>query len=348
MLMAVTAHAGTAGVVPTRVSPTLSVGETYNCEINISGTTATISGTNGAALTGSAPCYVGIRSTTTTVAQTVQFVQNVTFTFGASSDTDGNLWGITEANWTNSMPFFIGVVTNGTTPYFTLSRLPMPTSSYLSQDTDMCQKTDSDCDVEYDVMILATGLTLSNWTDKPVTQVGWIQATYATSGNAWTFAEGTNYYNTGFNFDYEKYWFTMAQGQNGAAASTHLTANGGTAPLFTTKTYVYNINRAAKVSGRIYFNADPGTDGAGAVQAQIVTPYIAQGSGVPYYFKGYTVGATTITGAQDMAVTLTLGTNLMTLQYLDASALRVNITNAMYSNGARTIGFNFEYQAIAF
>lgn len=247
-------------------------GQMTNCGISNSGTTFTIAGYDGTALSATNPCVVAVRSNTAGRVALAYFTSNVTFTHGSSSDTDSNLFGITDANWANTMPFFIGVIYNGTTPYFTISRVPLRSTG--SASPDVCQKTDTDCDAQSDAMILSTGLTLASFTSLPITQIGWFAMTYATSGGAWT---ATVPINSGFNKNYESVLFTFPSGQNGAASGTHLHNNGGTAPAFLNTYYNYNIYSSGNTSLYIYIDTDGGTDGATHVQMRLATPYSNSG-----------------------------------------------------------------------
>lgn len=348
LLFSLPAFAGTAVNIPIRSTTVTPVGLSSNCELNVSANTITISGANGTALSASNPCLIGINSFTSSVAAQASFTSNVTVTGGASSQTDGNLWGITEANWANKMPMFIGIITDGTSNYFTLSRIPVQYAAQVAVDaTDICQLDDTSCDGEADVMILASGLTLANWVNAPITQVAWVAATYATSGNAWTFSEDTNY-QVGFNFNFERHWFAFPQAQKGAASGTHLLANSGTPPQCSTENYRYNINRHSDVKIDVDYASDGGTDGSGAVGTLLATPYArvaSSGSTTIYDQLGKVNGATTITGDQELVGTMTEDQSYVTLFYVDSNSARSAITLAMFSNGSRTLGLQCSYTA---
>ena len=311
-----------------------NVGEVANCAINYTAGTLTISGRGGRALSSTNPCAVGIVSNTTNEVASAKFTANVTVTDGATSQTDGNLFGITDANWASAMPLFVGVIYDGTTPYFTLSRIPLTVSGAAAGD--LCQLTDTDCDAQSDVMVLTTGLTLASWVNLPITQVGWIQATYATTGGAWTFAESSK---TGFNQNWQGVKFAMPLAQMGAATGTYLTANGGTAPLFTTNEYTYQWVNDNLVCSELYLNGDPGTDGATAVASQVAMPYLFPSGTMTTIYPGFgrVNGATTITGAQTLSGRILENTSLWELYYLDASAVHTQVSNSFFSNGARYI-----------
>jgi hypothetical protein len=232
------------------------------------------------------------------------------------------------------LPFFIGVITNGTNSYFAASRLPIKSSGTTA--TALCQKGDNDCDDQNDVIIMAQGLTLASWTSRPITQVGWIPATFVNSGSEWTLS--TTLF-SGFNTNYEKQTFLFPTGQSGAATGTHMLANGGTAPVFTTSTYAYTIDPSGVFTAYFELSGDGGTDGSGAVNARLSTPYRFPNSTIQNIQQnnGYTDSATTLTTGQVLASLIGANTTYLQLRYLNSTAVLTSITNAMYSAGARTL-----------
>lgn len=314
------------------IGATRVVGTTSNCEINYAAGTITISGWDGTALSATNPCIVNARSNTNGVVVAAYFTANVTTTDGAASDTDANLFGITEADWASAMPIFVGVIYNGTTPYFGFSRKPLVVSGAAA--TDLCQEGDQDCDGEGDFLVMITGLTLASWVNLPITQVAWLSATYATTGGAWTFAE-TAY--TGFNSLFESLEFAMPTGQMGAATGAKMIDNGGTAPIFTTQNYFYTPHLDGYVDYSFYFNADGGTDGVGAVTSQIPLPYSTSANFITRRSEAYAEGATTISGGADVLSLYGASTNYVGFYYQSAATTSAAIQNAMFSNGARQL-----------
>lgn len=320
------------------IAAPLTEGQAINCGMYVSGSTFTIKDATGNSLSSTNPCYVVVRSNTTGQLAVATFTSNQSATFGSSSDTDGNLFGITDLDWSSNMPMFVGVVYNGSSSYFTLSRIPL--NSTGSASTDICQKGDTDCDAETDGMILTTGLTLASWTSLPITQVGWFDATYATSGSAWTFTLGTN--TTGFNQEYSSLMFSFPTGQKGAATGTYLAANGGTAPIFSTNQVYYTWDDGNVVA---WYNlqSDGGTDGSGAVAVQLSLPYSANalltsnavlGTGV----ITYNAGASTLMAYFEGAA----GINYVSPFLYQGSALQ----NSDFINGSRLIRVNFSYPVV--
>lgn len=200
----------------------LAAGQASNCKLDVTGTTLSIVGTNDAALSTSNPCIVGL-----TDGMAASFTAPVAVTFGAASDTDGNLFGIADVNWANTMPMFLRVISDGTSHYFGISRIPMFVSG--SAAADLCQLGDTDCDAETDFMILASGLNLANWTEKSIFPAGWFGAIYTTAGGAWTFSTAASI--TGFNDHYKFYWVKYPKAQKGAGADNYLSEAGAATGL---------------------------------------------------------------------------------------------------------------------
>lgn len=318
----------------------LMAGAVSNCEISVSGTTFTISSDDGTMGT-TDPCLVGIRSSTSGANAIAEFTSNVTFTFGAASDTDDNTFGITAAvNWDNDLPMFIGVIYDGTTPYFTISRGPITRSGAAA--TDLCQKGDTDCDAQTDVMILTTGLTLSSWVSLPITQVGWFKWNWTTTNDNWDSLTVDS--KTGFNQDYQYEVFTYPQAQNGAAAANHLTANGGTAPAWTTSTYDYGIGPNGQSTIMAKLTGDGGTDGSGAVATQLTTPYAAYGSAID---RGSGIGYVQAVGVGNNGSFFSItGGNSFVAPYRNSSTTATSSwQHTNFSNGAREINIAMTYKA---
>lgn len=327
------------------IIPLTHQGDVNNCGISVASTTFTIAGDDGSALSATNPCQVALRSNTAGRTLSRDFNASVTFTFGATSDTDGNDFGITNTvNWGSVMPFFLGVVYDGTTPYFTISRLPLRTTGAAS--TDICQKGDTDCDAQTDVMILATGLTLSAWVNLPITQLGWFNMTYATTGGAWT---ATVSGQSGFNENYESILFTMPIAQMGASASKYFADNGGTAPTYTARNaYSYSINSGGMVTANWGFqNTAGGTAGVGANDLRLTLPYIVSSSPADqnYYGSG---------NSQESGGTVTLVTyeTFSGISYMNASRQSTigtaigNLDNVDQSSTAREIYGSITFNAL--
>lgn len=329
------------------VIPIAWAGYTDNCAIGVSGSTVTISGEGGTALSATNPCLIGVRSNTAGQAVVAPFTANVTFTFGSTSDTDGNLFGISDVNWASSMPIFLGVIYNGTTPYFTISRGPIIQSGAAS--SDVCQKGDTDCDAKGDVMILTSGLTLASFVNLPITQVGWFGGTYATSGGAWTFTVGTK---NGFNKNFANESYTFPSGQMGAQSGTFYLASADTEPTYTNiNVYRYSVGADGYIDGEVNFdNAAGGTAGAGtAADLNLVLPFtgIDTGGATDYRSIGSGMGSENAGWASTLILEQDGDGNAYgRMRYNSVVATTVSIVKAAdQSSTARELRINYRYRA---
>lgn len=240
-------------------SSAVPVGGAKDCGLSISGTTLSI----GKIFSDS--CVVGVVSSVSGEGTTAVFSSAVTVTFGEASQTDANLFGIvmTSGAWTEQMPLFLGVIsdptTTGTNHKFVLSRLPFTASR--GSVASLCQLTEESCDAQDDVMILTTGLTLSNWISSPITQVAWMQGTLSVE-ERWTFSFNEN---SGFNHKYPSVNWVFPVNMNGAIEDTHLSVSGGDlsgdVPTWATAA---NVNYAYKVTSDGYMKLHFDTRAAGS------------------------------------------------------------------------------------
>lgn len=322
------------------IVPQLVSEQTINLGLKVSGTTLSIvSGDGTTSLSTTNPGWASVKINGSGV-KTFSFTADQTATFGAASDTDGNTFGLTSGvNWSSRMPFFLGIITDGTNAYFTISRKPFQESG--SNATDLAQEGDTDADSDNDLMIFTTGLTLANWVDKPVTQVGWFLATWVTATTSWSFETSTAVLtqgNTGFNKDYAKNFFTMPLNQNGAAASTYFHDNGGTAPVFTSTAYYWWIDEDGFVTVDQASTGDGGTDGAGVVTATCALPLTTSAFASDIGFieiqsAGYNGSA---------SVVLAATSNIVSFRKLSST----NLANSEMSAGSRQLNFYFTYPTL--
>lgn len=305
----------------------LPVGGTSNCKLVLSdATTLAVVGSDGNALSATNPCVVKVNDATT-----LSFTSPVSSTFGATSDTDGNAFGITiTVDWASAMPMFLHVC-DGTAPYFAFSRNPARYSSGAAA-TDMCQEGDEDCDAQGDMFIMSSGLTLASEVNKSCVTVGSFQTTFSTTDDKWavgTLVAGRD----GFGKFQGGVQFTMPAGQNGAAAGKYFGDNGGTAPVFTTSVPQYSIGVSGVVDFMYYFNADGGTDGSGAQALNLTLPYAQiapAGNQATERGNGKAYGQTTISSVVQTIPAIGSGTSVSGFTYGGST-----ITNAMFSAGDR-------------
>lgn len=307
------------------------VGSTSNCSLFIS-TGISIKSADGSNLSASNPCIVAIKSALSEGRpKTVYFTSNIAATSGSASDTDGNLFGITDADADQVMPFFLGVIDNGSQQHFVISRIPVYQSSNLVGG--LCQRDDTDCDDESDVMILSQGLTLSSWLAMPITTVGWFRATYQSSGIEWNFATDLNG-DAGFNDYYESIIFTFNHSQSGAAAGSYVYSTG-TTPVFFSNAYNYQILKSGICKVYINLSGDDGTDGSGSDILNVTLPYksaktLISSPVMTRYVSTYSLGM----------ASLTEGTKLFSIVNASTGS---EIAVSSFANGDRYIQGSFSY-----
>ena len=124
-------------------------------------------------------------------------------------------------------------------------------------------------------MILSTGLTLANWTSKPITQVGWIKALYTYSSLSYTFAIDTT---TGINTYFAQQMFQLPPGQGDFNATvgkcfTTLVPSFNISPAFIDCTITYQIDENNRVHLNAYIGGDGGEDGSGNSEMRFYYPY---------------------------------------------------------------------------
>lgn len=259
-------------------------------------------------------------------------------------------WGIgTTTNWASAMPFFLYAVNRNDTAIngsdgnscFAITRNPAmattPSSANSIGDTDAVPATDDQLGV-----ILLGSYTQANYVSLPCQLIGAIRMTYATATHDWTISALGN--NDGFGATqlaktFATLW-TFPQAQNGGATGTYFKNNGGTAPTFTTNYFVYRIDALGNVRCDLNIADDGGTDGAGAVSAQVSLPYAK-------YSYGYTT-------SHDILAVNSVGSGKIFVKawIADASTSAVisssddtAVTNAAFSNGDRYLIGPINYKA---
>ena len=311
-----------------------------NCGISNSGTTFTIAGYDGTALSATNPCVIGIRSNTAGRTALAFFTSNVSVTHGATSQSDGNVMGITSTvNWASTMPLFGGVIYNGTTPYFTISRLPYVVSG--AADTALWQLGDTDGDAQLDVGILTTGLTLSAWVDLPITRVFWFDATYAATGEAWTFAvTGKN----GFNNNYATIEYTLPAGQmGGESGKTFTVTDGGTALTFSAVSQATYYLHSDGMTTVTHAHSTQSANGADGTAVRWALPFTATANANERVF-GVGHGQVATLNAV-FAPYVTNGLSYAIAPYTNPSGSSTNALDNEYSDTNDFIYFKITYKA---
>ena len=179
-----------------------------------------------------------------------------------------------------------------------------------------------------------------NLATKPCALIGRIRMTMSAADD-WTVITDPSGIETGVDqAPFFGHWYKMQVGQMGGAANTFLKDNGGTAPVFTSNTYLYKIGRDGYVDCDILLNADGGTDGAGAVDAILALPYLQVKNIDLIIGMGTTVDVTPTRHG-----ILCVSTGISTDCKLHDNITHIPIQNSFYANGARDLRLKLRYQA---
>lgn len=341
-----TFYLGEMSSIPSAVPP-LREG-CYNLSFSYSANTFKIVGANGNALSNYNVGWVVMRSGVGTSQKLVRLrFASDTHSFidgsAASSNIDGNTFG-SDAGvaWSQDRPFFKYCINKDDTSANAKFAIAVNPSFRIAQPGQLAQLGDTNADSQSWMILLATGLTLATYDGKTAECIGSFRMR-KNSSDEWTVQALIND-GDGIGRFQEHRNFSMVLGQFGASAGTFMTPNGGTAPVFTTNTYLYQIGRDGKCRVHLHLEGDAGADGAGAVVSRVVLPYVNNPSS----------SANTMNGS---AYLLTPGyTNLGTVQLLDGigyltlyrntSATAVaQVLHSEFSNGSRNVTSSFEFKA---
>lgn len=268
--ISITNGAGSITIASNAVSGEVGVS---NIGFSTSGGTFTVHSADGTDLSASNPGYVTMYSganpgQTVTVAVTA----NQTFVDDAGTSTiNGNLFGFQAADTTTSddVPFFLYAVLNDSEDAisFMISRLPGLRKSTAEAVTGKTGTANADSSYS---MFALSNPTLADYDSNPALNIGSFRMRLTTAGGDWTVQ--TLDQEDGIGQFQEQRTFSVPVGIFGAAANTHWKALGGTAPVFTNTQYYYQVTTTGFVFVDIYLNVCS-TNGVGAVQAQLVTPF---------------------------------------------------------------------------
>ena len=127
----------------------------------------------------------------------------------------------------------------------------------------------------------------------------------------------------------------MPLAQNGAATGTYVKTNGGTAEIFSTNNYTYQVGDDGYQTSMIFLSGDGGTDGAGAVDHQVVLPYTTT---LTYDVTVAPVNLTSISD-QFTAFAQAVGSaNYFFMKYQTNVFYTVSVvSNSLFGNGGRTL-----------
>jgi len=238
-------------------------------------------GTDGNDPSPTNPVVFSIQSSTSGLWSTITFTSPANCFIDDSATADsyfragsGTPWGTTAGTaWDESMPFFIYVATDGITPVLVMSR--HCSANTLPATAGLGYKNNPPATPNfYNFFFMsASNLTVSHagvncWL------VGLVEMK-KTSSDDWTFQTALSADFGLGNFSrltYAKYFMPVSQ--NGAASGSNFVTPAGTAPTYTTLSYLrysVNLNGSYDIVGE-FVNVAGGTAGAGANGLSLALP----------------------------------------------------------------------------
>lgn len=188
-----------------------------------------------------------------------------------TSDITGNLFGLTTGiAYNRDIPFYLYAVTNNDQDAiaFMISRVPgMLLSPVVG---DIGAPDDPVADNQYSFFSF-DNIDETLYDENPCLMIGSFRMRMSASDD-WA-VQGLNS-KDGIGQFQENVNFTLETNQFGAAASTHWTANGGTAPVFGSWSYLYSIDAKTQLVRIACEFSNPAVIGVGAVTSEIAVPFI--------------------------------------------------------------------------
>lgn len=309
-----------------------------------SGTTFTVLAEDGTSLSSTNPGYIALQSFANP-GQVKRFTVTANQSF-TQTGLGNSLFGITTGvNWLNDMPFYLYAVSNANNGEnaitFMISRIPHRTVAPAA--TNIGQSGNTLASTQGSFFALAT-ITAADYAGAPCLCIGSFRMQYTGATTKWTIqtlvnSDGIGQYNDGLNI------FTLPAGQNGAQSGKHFTANGGTAPAWTSESGIYTIKRDGTVKYLFANNGAISVSGVGSVILTAVIPLAYGVNSTMEMVTGFFVNASG--SAQSGVFALNPLTAIYTLRSLSlygASANGNSINNVDCTSSAQ-LTFAFGYIA---
>lgn len=282
------AAANTISIVSSNQPGYTNLGLTY------SGSTFTVHGYNGTALSAANPAIIWLGDSTNqgylrqyTVTANQSFIDD-----SGASQIIGNTFGTTATvGWATDMPFYLYAVGNsaaGVSPQtqiaFMISRIPHLTNSPVA---GKIAKAGSAVASTQGSLFSLANVTVADYAVSPLLLLGSFRMQKTTAAtDDWT-VQSLSFNIDGIGRYNEQYAnFLMPTGQNGNAAGKFFQDNGGTAPSFGVQSFGYAISKNGYFKG-MFIGNNSSAVGAGAVSAMQSFPLsnvTAAVTGNGYYF----------------------------------------------------------------
>lgn len=247
-----------------------------NLDITYSSSTLSVTSQGGAALSSSNPGYVGITSNTS--GQTVQIPITANQGFvddTGSSEITNNLFGLpTGVAYGSDVPFYGYAVLNDAenAVAFMCSRIPGLTQSPAVGEIGA--PDDAVADEQYSFFSFEN-IDETLYDTNPCVMLFSFRMTMSASDD-WTVSALND--SDGFGKFQEENVFTVPLATFGAGTSSHFRDNGGTAPIFTTAAYRYNLTRDG-FANIMFTGVNISSAGVGAVSLSLILPFTIEDFG---------------------------------------------------------------------
>lgn len=310
-----------------------------NIGVGLSAGTFSVQGANGLALSEANPGFVTMPSKAAPGKMlSFTFTANQSFIDdNGASNIIGNLFGLpTGEAYTEDIPFYLYLVQDdaATSPKFACSRIPNRTTSPAAANIG-CPGT-ATADTQGSMFIFSS-VTIANYEQNPCICLGSFRMRMSAL-NDWTVQVLGN--SDGVGLFNDSTVFNMPLGVFGAAAGTFLKDNAGTAPIFTTNSFTYTMDKAGRILGSYFMAGDGGADGAGAVITAMATPFIPKEAQVVANQACtliYSNGGGLSIGGSSYDTTIASGS------FRFNTAALVNIQNSDFTSGTRQIDGKLDF-----
>lgn len=320
-----------------------------NLQLYKTGNVLTVCGLGSVALSATNPGFVCAPTATAGVWQSLKITANATLEDDAGSEQILGRWGTSASvAWGNALPFFLYVVNNAGTGYFSISRDPRATS-LPSNGNNIGDSAAAPAASAQSNHVIMANITPADFASLPCLCIGSFTMTCDSSaGGKWTVGAFTQA--DGIGRFQEARIFTMPAGQNGAitqgGTATHLYVAGGDGvtdvPTWATGQgqHQYMLTRDGEISG-VFDTTGYGNCTNGDVNAQLylILPAYVDGN---WTFAQYVSAGYIAYGAVGSLLTVSYGglTGGLTL----SRELSSTAANG-FSNANDDISVEYRYKA---
>lgn len=322
-------------------------GWTSNLDITLSAGALSVTGLGGVALSSTNKGYICLPSTTAGQWKVFTLTANQTI---ASGGLKGRAGTTASVAWGSAMPLFIYGINKDNTDAgvrFSVSRSPCTQITPSNLNNIGIDGTAPATSAQNNHVLFGSTAN-TGYASVPCVCIGSVQATIDSSaGGVWTIGALTAG-RDGLGLFQEGIEFTMPTGQNSAASGGFILANGGTAPVFSTNTYLYKVFRDGNVFITVFLSGDGGTDGSGSVSTYLCLPTTTIASSVaiflsaPFYVES-------IAGPIDQMCFADLftvgGFDVLGLARNSSATSTSSVVHTAFTNGSRTIYGSLLYPA---